>query len=353
LVPGAGEPERLYNNRKWEKFRVFQDINRFKTDEYAEAFLDSIKDQLKNSFNPFEYERHEMEKIQADIVPKKLWTSVQALYFFIQIWEDRGNEKQTTAVYKRAVDLLAGWLTARSLQNEPIGSITRKHVELCLQEKSAKEAWSNRTYNNTVTLLSTCFNFLKAEEIIVKNLCDGILRKKAKSKKHRYYDPERFDLVRKLMKEKAPMLFFAARLIYYLCIRSEKELKSFKIENIFPDRRQVLIMAEDSKTDRDRFIPIPDELLGELEDLKNKYPGNYHVVGVAHRNKFLPQNKPGPKPFGRNFLTSRFSKIRKLAGLPQDFTLYGFKHTRIIHLKQDGAKDTDIIQMTGHTSYEA
>jgi hypothetical protein len=29
------------------------------------------------------------------------------------------------------------------------------------------------------------------------------------------------------------------------------------------------------------------------------------------------------------------------------------KHTRVIHLKQDGARDSDIMQVTGHISYQA
>lgn len=52
-------------------------------------------------------------------------------------------------------------------------------------------------------------------------------------------------------------------------------------------------------------------------------------------------------------ISARFAKIRKKAGLSSDHTPYGFKHTRIIHLKMDGGQDKDIMQLTGHTSYQA
>jgi integrase len=243
------------------------------------------------------------------------------------------------------------WLTARKMQNDPAGSLQKKYVELALQEAAKVNKWSNRTYNNNLTFLKTALKFLFDEGIIPKSPGAGISKKKSKSKKHRYYDPENFAKVRKLMKEHDPLLFFAASLVYYLCIRSQRELKHFKIGNIFPDRKQVLIQAEEAKTDADRFIPIPDELLPILKELKAKYPPEYYVVGASHKNKFIRHNVPCPEPFGKNFLTARFSKIRKLAGLGEDYTIYGFRHTRAIHLKQDGASDEEIMRLMGHTDF--
>jgi integrase len=226
-------------------------------------------------------------------------------------------------------------------------------VQLALQEESEREKWSNRTFNNNVTALSTVFNFLEDEKIIPENPTKKITRKKAKAQKHRYYDPERFKKVRAVMQQQDPLLFFAAKLVYYLCIRSEKELKYLKVGNIFLDRRQVFIQAEESKTDADRFISIPDELMDELAAIRNKYPTNYYVVGKGARIKYVKENTPSSKPFPVNMLSARFMKIRKAAGLSSNHTLYSFKHTRIIHLKQDGANDADIMQLTGHESYQA
>ena len=123
--------------------------------------------------------------------------------------------------------------------------------------------------------------------------------------------------------------------------------------NIFPDRKQVLIQAEEAKTDADRFIPIPDELMEELTYIHDNYPPDYFVVGKGNRVKFVRDNTPSPKPFPNNMISARFAKIRKKDGLSSDHTPYSFKHTRVIHLKQDGARDADIMQVTVHTSYQA
>jgi integrase len=58
-----------------------------------------------------------------------------------------------------------------------------------------------------------------------------------------------------------------------------------------------------------------------------------------------------PAPFAKGFFSRRFARIRKLAGLDSAYTLYGFKHTRVIHLKKDGAKDDEIMNLTGHTDF--
>jgi integrase len=179
----------------------------------------------------------------------------------------------------------------------------------------------------------------------------GIVELKTASKKHRYYDEGKFKLVRELMAEHDPLLFFASKLVYYLCIRSEKELKNLKLENILIERKQVLIQAADSKTDTDRMIPIPDDLLSELISLKAEFPKAVYVIGVTSKNKFTAKNLPGPEPFGNGFLSKRFAKIRKLAGLTSDYTLFGMRHTRCIHLKLDGAKDSDIMNLMGHEDF--
>lgn len=337
--------------KEWEKFRVFEDINRVKTQEYADTLLKAVNTALEKGFNPFEYKRLAFIRKKQQIEVNKDWTVNQAINYFLQIWADRGNEPETLAKYKSAAALFTDWLKERMLDNSPINDVKRKWVELCLAENSTLAKWSNRTYNNQLIFLRTIFTFLVKEDIIKKNPATDIDKKRTKSKKHKYYDDKKFKSIRELMAQHDPLLSFAASLVYYLCIRSEKELKYFKLENIFLERRQALITAEDSKTDSDRFIPIPNALMPVFKKLKAEYPGNYYVIGVSGKNKFVAENKPAERPFGGGFLSKRFAKIRKLADLTSDYTLFGMRHTRVIHLKKDGAKDEHIMNLMGHTDF--
>jgi integrase len=351
-------PEELrhrYKRAKWKGFKVYEDINRYKTDEYAQLLLEAVKYGLEKGFNPFEYEQKAFLEFQqaASKDPDKVWTCTEAFNYFIQEWEQRGLEPATLSKLKRAIEVLTTYLTRHNLQHNPVKSLTRDHIKAALRDASNEYEWSNRTFNNNKTSLSTMFIFLEKEKIITDIPTEGIEKKKTKSRKHRYYDPEQFERVRKVMQEEDPLTYFATRLIYYLCIRAEKELKHFRVGNIFPDRKQVLIQAEEAKTDGDRFIPIPDELMEELTYIRSHYPANYYVIGKGNRIKFVRENTPSAKPFPNNMISARFAKIRKKAGLSSDHTPYSFKHTRVIHLKQDGARDSDIMQVTGHSSYQA
>lgn len=333
---------------KWKRFKVFEDINRIKTLEYANNLRDAVELALEDGWSPFEHER---KFIAGDEFKSKAWTILQGLLFFKQKWKDRGLEASSIRKYEATADRLLAWFTARKLQHEDLEVITNNHIEAYLFEKKKENDWSNRTFNNERDFTATIFNFFLDKKMISQHPGKGIVELKTASKKHRYYDEDKFTTIRELMAEHDPLLFFASKLVYYLCIRSEKELKNLKLENILIERKQVLIQAADSKTDTDRMIPIPDDLLNELVCLKEQYPKAVYAIGVAGKNKFMPDNKPGKEPFGNGFLSKRFAKIRKLAKLSSDYTLFGMRHTRCIHLKLDGAKDSDIMNLMGHRDF--
>lgn len=116
-------------------------------------------------------------------------------------------EDATLTKLKRAIEALTDWLAKGKLQHQPVKTLTREHVKLALREASEANGWSNRTFNNNISALSTVFIFLEAEKIISDIPTKGIVRKKTKSKKHRYYTPAQFEKVRNIMNEDDPLTF--------------------------------------------------------------------------------------------------------------------------------------------------
>lgn len=333
---------------KWKRFKVFEDINRIKTIEYADLLRQAVECALQEGYSPFELEK---KFVSGSEFKPKSWTVLQGLLYFKQKWTERGLEASTLRKYNATADRLIEWFTARKLQHEGLMEVSNSHIEAYLFEKKRLLEWSNRSFNNERDFTSTIFNFFMDKKMISIHPGKGIVELKTASKKHRYYDEAKFKTVRELMAEHDPLLFFASKLVYYLCIRSEKELKNLKLENILIERKQVLIQAADSKTDTDRMIPIPDDLIAELIALKKAFPKAVYVIGVTKKNAFAPRNLPGAEPFGNGFLSKRFAKIRQLAKLSSDYTLFGMRHTRCIHLKLDGAKDSDIMNLMGHADF--
>lgn len=346
-------PKELSSKKQWERFKVYEDINRIKTMDYAYQLLKAVREGLEQGFNPFEPTKIFI-KNETDLLYKKQWSINQAILHFKTMWKERGIEQASLSKYNRVADRFLKWCIGRGIQHEGIESITTKHIEAYLSFVKKDHKLTNRGYNNEKGFLNTMFIFFIKDCNCPKNPCIGISKQKTSSKKHKYYDQKTFSRIKEAMDKGDPYLLFAAQVVYYLCVRSEKELKMLRVGNIIAERKQVLINAEDSKTDADRYVPMADEMYKIFKERKIfDYPGNYFVFSVQSKTKFVKDGVPGPVPFGSGFFSKRFAKIRKAAGLSSDYTIYGMKHTRIVHLKTDGVQDVDIMSLTGHKSYQA
>lgn len=330
---------------KWQRFRVLEDINRHKTLEYATLLRDAVSLALAEGYNPFG-ENH---------LQVKTWSAQQAVLFFKQKWQERGLEATTLSKYNTVADRFMNWLQAKGKQHSDITGILKPVIEAYLSECKKSLRWSNRSYNNERNFLKTIFGFFESQKLIDQNPCVNISLQKVSTQKHKFYSDKLLKEVLDWCRLNDPYLGFAFLTVYYLCLRSEKELKLFKIGNIFPERKQVLITAKESKTDADRFIPMPDEMLRIFEERKILgYPADHYVFSSAPMGtKGIIDWHPGEKPFGKEFFSKRFRRLRKALGLSSDYTIYGAKHTRVIHLKLDGVQDQDIMNLTGHKDYGA
>jgi site-specific recombinase XerD len=335
-----------YDNKEWYRFRVKEDINRRsgkEREQYAEWLRTSIEESLKNGYNPFIPEMKLIEQEENVDEEKKELGAKDAMLLFLEVWEKRGLEPASMAKYKRTANRLIEWFEKKSIPYRNIQEITQDNIEQFLNELKREKKFSNREYNNTYDFTRTIFNFLLKKKYISESPCAGIDKMKSASKKHRFFDEKNLKAIKKAMTID-PYLDFACDTVYYLCIRSEKELMNLKVGNILWSQNKIL--AEITKGKSERYIPMDENIKALF--IKNKidqFSSDYYVFGI--------DGKPSKKPFGKGFFSKRFRKIRDAAGLDPNFTIYGFKHTRVIHLKQDGAPDSDIMSLTGHKDFAA
>lgn len=335
----------LFDNQEWHRFRIREDINRRKEDReaYAEWWRSEIEESLKRGYNPFNNDVTNEFIEGSKIEEIKELNATDAMLLFLETWNKRGLELSSYQKYKKVIGRFIEWLTLKRIPYTDIKNITRDHVESFLNDMKKQHGFSNREYNNHYDFLRTAFNFLVDKKHIADSPCKGIKKQKSKSTKHRYYDEKSLDAITKAMAISDPYCLLAFQTIYYLCIRSDKELMNLKVGNIKFEQNKILSFT---KGNSERYIPM-DENIKQLF-LKhgiNKYPENYFVFGI--------KGTPSNQPFGKGFFSKRFRKARELAQLSKDFTLYSAKHTRIIHLKQDGATDADIMSLTGHKDFTA
>jgi hypothetical protein len=169
----------------WQRFKVYEDINRNKSKEYDQELLAAVNRDLKRGFDPF---------AGIDIYNPKTKGKGSHLYnpesltFFPPEMEGAGVDAETIVRYERAIKYFEEWLLLKGLHHAAAEDITQEHVEAVLQYHKVQKEWTNRTYNNTKAFLSTCFLYFQKKGIVKLNPCADIAKQKTRSKKHRYYD---------------------------------------------------------------------------------------------------------------------------------------------------------------------
>lgn len=334
----------LYN-KDWLRFRIKEDINRrvgYEKEVYAEWLRGAVEESLKNGFNPFKHVLQKAEQEQKGIEKKEL-NATDALELFLEEWKLRGLEPESLSKYNKVIGRLIAWLKLKQIPYINVEEITQNHIELFLRDMKKDHGFSNREYNNHFDFTRTAFNYLLKKKYITESPCVGIDKMKAKTSKHRYYDQKSLDDITKAMAISDPYVLLAFQSVYYLCLRSDKEMMHLKVGNIKWEENKVLSFT---KGNSERYIPMDEHIKSIwLNHGINNYPRDHYIFGI--------HGKPDIKPFGKGFFSKRFRKVREAAGLSKDFSLYSAKHTRIIHLKTAGAMDADIMSLTGHKDFTA
>ncbi len=341
------EVKPYYDNKEWYRFRITEDMNRRKGSdkrEFADWLLEQITISLKQGYNPFEPEKRHIEKQRKGIIMPRSMNAHDALHLFLEKWELRGLDKYTISRYNRYVTRLMEWLRLNDLLYNDARDINSNHIEAFLQSSKRKYGYGNREYNNVHDFIRTAFKFLEKKKIISESPCVGIDKLKSSTNKHRYYDDQALKDITTALKIEDPYTYLAFQTVYYLCVRAEKELMNLKVGNIMWTENKILAESGGTKGSSARYIPLDENIKALfLERGIDKYPSEYYVFGAY--------GEPSAKPFGKEFFSKRFRKVRIRLKLPEHYTIYGAKHTRVIHLKTDGASDADIMSLTGHKDF--
>lgn len=329
-------PEELlaqYNNKEWQRFRVFEDINRYKTNEYAEILLKAVRDRLQSGWNPFTHEQPYFTKPDQPV-----WSLNTGLDKFIEYSKDKGLRQNSIRSYQTLVNFLKEHFLKDNRIYEPIGSFTKEDIKLFFSVMRREKGWRNFTTNNYQTYIKAVFNWFVKEDIIVKSPV-VIETLPITISRHKYYTDKVIEDLKELLLKRNPYLWEFLQFIYFTTLRPKSEARLLQNDSILWDRKLLFVPARISKTNTDRYIPLGDEVLQLLQNRKCQ-PLDYYIFG-------------GKKIHPTNYMASLFKPYKDKLGLGADFSLYGIKHTRIIHLKSDGVSDADIMSLTGHTSYES
>jgi len=359
LPPGLIKKEWL--NKKgelldWARFRVKGKLNTVSEEDYeqcAEELLHSVKLLLQNGLNPFqdiidEYNQQTgqhvpMVAITKDTKPKV--TIEAAMKKFLMIHPEGSSSRLSYEVITR---LLGEWLGDRVKGS--IKDITKDDLNDMLRTKREEKDWKKGTYNDKVTKLRTLFKFVKDEEWIKESPAEKVKKLTHVDKtRHTAYDDAMAERVKHLLlHHKVSDIGLATyrfcMTVYYTLTRPDEETRQLKCKDIRFADGQIYIDPLRAKGGQGGYIPLDPELEMMLREMGvDKAPGEYYIFGK--------EDKPGPECHAE----SRFAwfwreHVRKPNGIHEDYTIYGWKHKRVIDLFRAGATAAEIQAWCRHKS---
>lgn len=200
---------------------------------------------------------------------------------------------------------------------------------------------SNKTYNDRIGNLHTCFETLRKLDHKLwphANPVARIEKLPTVTKTHAAYTPEQLQQFIHVIADKDPQLLLFIRFIYYTLARP-KELRFLKVGHLRMDLNRVLLVGEHAKTDMEKYVGMSEQFKHIITDAGiMNYPPDYYV--------FTDTGRPGTKRVGSSYFYKHFKPYLKELGFKQlndRYTLYSFKHTGAVQLYL-ATKDASLVQ---------
>lgn len=345
-----------------KRFKVRDGINYIKDQELkekeAQQLYKDVKEALeKHGFNPFKFIIQAQKEIndfkEKKVKEIKLFSPAEAKEYFINQKIKLNSAARTIDGYESFLKNFLIWVDSRNenLANKfpykDISDIGTEAIESYLEESSDQNNWSARTYNNNLKGLITFFNFLEKKKKITKNpLANNVIETRtSRAERNKYYNKGTRNLIQPEL-DSRPYLDLFVKWIYYSCARPN-ELLRLRVSNIDLDLRKILVPAAVGKTGAhvgSRTIPICEELYDIIVKMKiDTLPQNYFVFSKAL--------KPGTTSLPDDYFREIYLPIKRKLGLDENYTLYSFKHTRVVDLLAAGYAAHLVMFLTGHTDW--
>lgn len=337
--------------RRTVRFKKYGDLNKHPLEQrhsYAEELRKDWQYSLeKLQYDPFAEKIKDLNRQTEEekLTPEerlKLTPVGEAFNQFLKHKKGEVDDK-TVTTYQNTVNWLNAYFEENKLTELKISEVTRLHIATALKNARKARDWkSNTTYNKELEFCLTIFNWLELEEYIVKNPARKKLTKLTTSKgMHRWYDKDTAKTAKQAMAGNT-MLLRACQFTYWLMIRSKKELRALKIEDIDQQLKRIRFRKELSKnkTEQYRDYAAEFQLILDQMDL-SAYPKHYYIFGK--------RGLPADQPCAHNAFSKQWETIRDRIGLDKSYTIYGWRHTRIVHEMMKGTDGYKITYMARHS----
>lgn len=342
---------------KFVRKRVWQDINSYKTKaertEYGNLMVIRIQKLLEKGYSPFVLATNQDPTVISRTLP-------QAITYFLAVKADSVRKKTHTG-YKSMLGFFERFIERKGWTNRLLTSFTAQDVTAYLDDGRQTRHIGNATYNTELTALRSFFQFFKDRELLSINPALALKRIRSETTRHHAYSDEQVTTILQHLRAKktdrADQLTVFIKTIYYGCLRPTNEAGQLRVKDVDFAAMSITIPGTTAKTGKTGTVELSEGLAEVLRPLLtdatgNALPGDYFVFGNQAKGANRCDPRPGKKRAGYNYFSRFYRQVMRELKLPDDYTVYGWKHTRNIHLYKDGVDVYRIMRHNRHTSLE-
>lgn len=264
------------------------------------------------------------------------------------------KEKRKREFQKSRLGYLEEW--KNRIGGDRLGGLTKDRLSSVRSEmrvqgvlKSGQEVEvtrSNSTLNRAISHLSVVLGKCVDEWAwLGENPCSKVKSLKEPNGRTRFLDP-RTELVSLLkageQESLRPWRCFV--IIEVFAGMRYEEVRTLEWRNVLIESREIILRADQTKTDSPRVIPLRDEVIAALREMRS----------TAHpEDEYVFQSRDPKRRKRQEFMNTRkgLRRLIRAAGL-KDFRGHDLRHTFASYLAQSGESLLSIAALCGHSSIE-
>lgn len=251
--------------------------------------------------------------------------------------------------YKIAVKRLKEWLVKNGYEFLPLEKIDKRILNLFFTHIASSPKTSARSSNNYKNSLSSLFTELMKYDYLDRNIILQIDDIKTEPKRDPTYSDKQVNDILEYLRENDKVVLMFIYFVSYLFWRPKENCR-LKVKDVNLAERK--ITAPQTKTKGLKVKLIPDIIYNDLAE---------YIEGADPEDLLFTPTGPGKwnrqLDSRRAVFTARYRELKKVMGIPTEYTIYSFRHSFITRLYRNILKDhpkelalTLTAEITGHTS---
>jgi integrase len=298
----------------------------------AKGLRDAIEELLNEGWNP-----------ETKHTEQPVLTLLECLEEIIEL-RRKTLRPESTRTYIDVFKVFKVWMIKNGLEYIYPENFTQNMARRYLDEK-LRAGYGGATHNKHLSMMITLTNIIKDRGQLKINVWLGIKQQKRDIGKNIAFTGNERVLLAALIKEKDLNLYRFIQFMYYGLLR-RTEILRLKVQDIRLDERVIMVAYGNAKNRRQESVSVTEAFAEELRSMElEQYPGDYYIFSYGL--------KPGQRLIKKaDRITDKHRKYLRELGIPQNKTIYSWKHTGVIELYNEILDPYAVMRQLRHSDLQ-